>query len=78
MPAVLKGTITQEVEIRLSGHDLAELFWELDADQQALFFHKIGEFEGLPMQLSFVSISPNITNQARRMMAMIGEYSQES
>lgn len=77
MQAKLKQVIPHEVEIPLSGYDLACLFWELCADEQALFFHKMGEFEGLPFQLSAVSQSNSMTYQARRMMAMIGEYSQE-
>ena len=77
MSAILKREITHQVEIILSGYDVAELFWDLDSDEQALFFHKLSQFERLPFQLSAVSRSDSMTNLALRAMATIGEYSQQ-
>lgn len=78
MPAILKRDITHEVEIPMSGYDVATLFWELDADEQALFFHRLSQFKRLPFQFSAVTDSDSMTTPARRVMALIGEYSQQS
>jgi hypothetical protein len=66
-----------EATIHLSSYELAEVFWEMDAEEQAGFFHRLSEVsEGrLAMQLQNVTDSEHTTTQGRAVMASIGAYS---
>lgn len=70
------------VEMNLTVSDVANLFCELDEDQQALFFAEVGlitdEWESsLASQLQSVKDSKFNSDGARRVMRTIGEYADE-
>ena len=67
----------EKVAIHLSSYELAEVFWEMDAEEQAGFFHRLSEVsEGrLAMQLQNIADSEHTTTQGRAVMASIGAYS---
>ena len=72
--------LTKTVEIELSPLELATVFCEMDAEQQALFFsHLYGltmEWEGnIGNQLQAISDSPMLSDGGRFVMGKIGEYS---
>lgn len=75
MKALLKKTIPHEVEIPLSGANIAELFWELDEHAQADFFNRLSEEDRLVFQLQAVTDTETLTDAGRVVMARIGEYS---
>jgi hypothetical protein len=74
--AFLQKTISVDVEIPLSGAEIADLFWELDSVAQAEFFNRMGVFNTLSMQLQAVTDSDRLNSSGRVAMARIGEYSQ--
>ena len=74
MKALLKKTIPHEVSIPLTGEDIADLFWELDADSQARFFNRLCLKEFLSTQLQAVSNSDELKIGGRNVMSRIGEY----
>jgi hypothetical protein len=75
MTALLRKTITHDVEIPLSGNDIADLFWELDDQAQADFFNRLGQKDRLVFQLQAVTDSGDLNHEGRVAMARIGEYS---
>lgn len=68
----LKGWV--EYEIHPSADDLAEVFWSMDAEEQAFFFSKLGEKEELPMQLQYVTDNEYLSESGRRAMGLIGQF----
>ena len=82
MSAVVRRTI--EVAHTLGGEQVADLFWELDSDEQADFFNRLdqnsdGEHHWrLPMQMQNVTDSTHLDKTGRRAMRIIGEYSAPS
>ena len=66
----------EKVAIHLSSFELAEVFWEMDAEEQAGFFHRLSEVSegGLAMQLQNVADSEHTTTQGRAVMSTIGAY----
>lgn len=66
-----------DIEIPLTATELAKLFWEMNNEEQAEFFNYLGNLPSpkLPMQLQWVTDSPNLKSEGRHAMAMIGEYS---
>jgi hypothetical protein len=78
MKAILKRTIPHEVEIPLSGSDVADLFWELDERTQAEFFNRLFEKDRLVFQLRAITDCEVLTIRGRAAMARIGEYSSPS
>lgn len=76
MKTLLKRTIQHEVSIPLSGADIADLFWELDAHAQADFFNRLCGKDRLVFQLQAVTDAENLTSDGRTVMARIGEYSE--
>jgi len=75
MKTILRKSITQEVEISLSGSDIADLFWGLDKTGQADFFNCLGRRSRLVFQLQAVTDSLTLDCEGRTAMARIGEYS---
>jgi hypothetical protein len=74
--------IREEVDIRveISGKKLADLFWQMDSDEQAEFFNELHELSGaykLSMQLQFISDDISLTGKGRSVMRSIGDYSEE-
>ena len=67
------------IDIPLNPTQVAEAFWELDADQQAAFFNSLGLTAGskLPFQLQYVTESRILTGLGRNAMQLIGDYAKE-
>lgn len=65
-----------EVVVHPSAYELAEAFWEMDAEEQAGFFHRLAEVSGskLPFQLQALIENKHFTAEARATMQMIGDY----
>ena len=74
MSAILRKTIQHEVEIKLTGKDVAFIFWDMDEKEQSAFFNELGCFSGLPMQLQAVTDCPVLNPSGRHAMTRIGEY----
>lgn len=74
MSATLRKTIPHEVEIRLTGEEVADLFWNMDEKEQSAFFNRLGRFSGLPMQLQYVTDCSHLDQHGRHAMTRIGEY----
>ena len=72
--------VTVDVDVHVSAYELAEIFWAMDAEEQAGFFHRLGEVSEhmLPFQLQSVTDSKYSTPLGRHVMASIGEYAPES
>lgn len=75
---VFTKTTEVEVKIRPTPQQVAECFWDMDADEQAKFFHRLAEVAGdrLVFQLCSVDNSPYTTPAGRWAMSMIGEYAE--
>ena len=77
----VKKTISGEVDI--SPSELADIFYQMDSDEQASVFNNIFRFAGingsrLPMQLQYVTDSKNLTDEGRSVMRLIGDYADKS
>ena len=59
--------------------ELAEVFWGMDADEQAIFFSQRGEKAKhmIVFQLQAVTDSDHLTIDGRYAMSMIGDYAQK-
>lgn len=72
-------TVKKEFDVVLTPQEVANEFWGMGSDEQATFFeelHKITKKRGnLPMQLQYVIESNILKSGGRRVMALIGEYS---
>ena len=75
MKAFIKKAVLHEVEIAVSGTDIAELLWSLDETGQAEFFNHLGTKPQLSDQLAAVTRSKKLANTGRSAMWMIGEFS---
>lgn len=71
---------TVEVEIFLNGAEIADLFWQLDGDQQAIFFNVLAAKaqSKLPFQMQFVTDSKELNAFGRSAMDTIGNYARPS
>lgn len=74
MSATLRKTIPHEVEIPLSGSDIADLFWEMNACSQAEFFNHLCGKDRLVFQLQAITDSASLNDKGRMAMALIGDY----
>lgn len=65
-----------QAEIHPSADELADVFWAMDAEEQAHFFNRLGAISGgkLPFQLQNVTDHPLLETQGRHAMSMIGDY----
>lgn len=65
-----------EAEIHPSADSLADVFWAMDAEEQAFFFNRLGKIsEGrLPIQLQQVADNEYLDRDGRNAMTRIGEY----
>lgn len=83
----MKLTATTTSEVEITPEQMAELFWGMDADQQAKFFghlgvvalatpapftKELGSFFGLDWQMYHAAISAHSTPLAKRVMEIIG------
>ena len=64
------------VAIECSPDDVAQLFWHMDGDEQAMFFNAVAMFadDRLPFQMQWVRDSAALTSRGRMTMECIGEY----
>lgn len=72
-------TITKQVPVKLTPEDVAQMFCEMDSNEQARFFNEIAETvkgwdQPFSFQLQAVTDKPELTSQARNVMAQIGIY----
>jgi hypothetical protein len=74
MSATLTRTIPHDVVIDLTGDQVAALFWDLDATDQARFFNWLDDCERLPFQLQAVTNSSRLQPAGRSVMRTIGDY----
>lgn len=65
----------QDIQIEIDGPRLADLFWDLDNEEQARFFNQLGEQPKLPIQLRSVTDCEVLNIKGRGAMRAIGEYS---
>jgi hypothetical protein len=75
MKAILRLTIPHQVAIPLSGAEIADLFWNLDAHAQSEFFNHLARQDRLVFQLQAVSDCDALSSAGRIVMARIGEHS---
>lgn len=71
---------TQEAEIEITAKDIANLFCDLDNEQQAEFFNQISENvskwdHAFCFQLQEVLSCKKLTDAGKKIMSEIGEYS---
>jgi len=74
--AVLKKTVQHEIELKLGGEEIANLFWQLDEVEQAKFFNELWKVKGFAMQLQAVTDSKHLENEGRLVMKTIGDYAE--
>ena len=69
--------IKDEKIIDITPELLAELFAELDSQEQARFFNHVDEVASpwLPFQLQYITDDDGLTLAGRRVMQYIGDYS---
>lgn len=74
---------TIEVDVKPTPEELAEAWWEMDGDKQALFFNRLHDISldekcKLPFQLQWVTDSKMLTKEGRKVMEYIGMYANPS
>lgn len=63
------------IEIKVDAPTLAKAFWDLDEDEQAIFFNALGAFkERFPFQMQHVAYSVYLQDDGRAVMQTIGDY----
>ncbi len=64
------------IKVNVDENDLAEMFWGLNEDEQAVFFNKLGEISGnkLCFQLQYITDNEILTEAGRDAMQEIGYY----
>ena len=69
---------TIEIEVNPTWWEVADLFWSMTAQEQALFFNKLAEIDAaiFAMQLQYITDHPDLTLGGRTVMEKIGQYSQ--
>lgn len=63
-----------QYEVHPSADEIAEVFWAMDAEEQAHFFNLLGGKERLVFQLQAITDNPYLTMSGRFAMSRIGEY----
>lgn len=65
-----------ECEIHLSADELADVFWHMDAEEQAHFFERLNEVSdgNLAIQMQYVTDHPRLNDGGRQAMRVIGDY----
>ena len=73
MPVITKWA---KCEFNPDAKEIAEIFWEMDDEEQCYFFEHLSKISGgkLAMQLEFVRDSKFFTNDAKKAMQLIGDY----
>ena len=75
--------IESTVDYKPTPEELADEFCELYQDGQAKFFNRVANmfkspYYSLEMQLEYVSQSKILTDDARRLMSLIGDYAEHN
>lgn len=73
MPDVTK---VLEVDVDISAHECAEIFWDMDSEQQAKFFDRLGEISfghDLRSQMDSVRREEALGRFGKSTMTIIGE-----
>ncbi len=75
----MKYTFESKQTINITPSEIAKLFCNMDADEQAIFFNVIASEIKLwenpfCFQLQAVTDSPELLDEARKVMKEIGEY----
>ena len=63
-----------EAEIHPSAEEIAEVFWCMDSEEQAVFFNALGSKDRLAFQLQAVRDEACLEIKGRVAMRLIGEY----
>lgn len=66
--------LERTVETYITGKELADLFWSMNENQQALFFNELGAKHRLAVQLQAVQDCELLNGAGRYAMGMIGDY----
>ncbi len=72
-----------EVDFKITPESLADVFCDMNADEQASFFNHVSDFTSkwdgnFCFQLQAIQDSKALESKGRRVMASIGEYSEKS
>lgn len=70
----IKSVIDDDRIVSITPQIVAEIFWNMDSNEQAIFFDCLYSHESLSMQLQYVATSENLSYGARSVMRKIGEY----
>lgn len=70
-------TKTKSITFEITPKDLANLWWEMDQKEQALFFNELACLSGesIRFQLQYVTECNELNDEARKLMELIGVYS---
>ena len=66
------------VGIELAPQEVAELFISMDSVEQAHFLNRLASEDFWPMQLQYLTDNSNLSDEARALMDMIGNYASKS
>lgn len=69
-------TATATAEITPTPNEIAEAFWDLDAEQQAEFFSRLAKISGTLLCRQLAYVEDHLTDDAKQVMRTIGEYGQ--
>lgn len=72
----LKGLV--EYDVHPSAHEIADIFWAMDAEEQSGFFNRLAEIAGnkLVFQLQAITDSDHLVSDGRWAMSLIGDYAE--
>jgi hypothetical protein len=72
-------SVTKQVEVTLTPPELATIFWNMDSEEQAIFFNHLGllSMHKLCLQMCYVAQSPELQPCGKETMQKIGEWGNE-
>lgn len=72
----IKSVINGDRIVTLTPQIIAQMFWNMDSNEQAIFFDCLYSYsiESIAMQLQYVATTENLSYGARSVMRKIGEY----
>lgn len=74
MPITIKREITQETELKITGVQLAQMFWDMDEFDQSEFFNELGTKRFLVMQLEQITNCKALDSDGRHALHKFGQY----
>jgi hypothetical protein len=65
-----------EIDLNLNYEELSEGFWNLDSEEQAMFFNHLAKNKkfDIAMQLEYIRQEEVLNSDARELMKTIGDY----